>query len=53
VQDTQLAPLQRLAVLAISRVAGSVLDRLILAMAKVLAHLGLQRPLDQELGELF
>jgi len=51
-QFAELA-LQSLSASAISRVAGRILDRLTLAMAKVLAHLGLQRSLDQELGELF
>jgi len=44
--------LQRLTALAVAGVACGVLDGFVLAVAKVIGHLGFQRLLDQQLGEL-
>jgi hypothetical protein len=50
-QFAELA-LQGLLALAIAGIAGGVLYRLILAMAKVVSHLRFQRLLDQQLSKL-
>ena len=44
--------LQHLAALAVAGVALGVADRVVLLMAQVLGHLGFQRPLHQQFGQL-
>ncbi len=46
------APFQRLPAFAVAGVAGRIGDRLMLGVAQVLGHLGLQRRLHQGFGEL-
>lgn len=50
-QFVELA-LEGLAAAAVARVASGVGDRFVLVVTEVLGHLGIQRLLDQQLGQL-